>query len=204
MWRIRGDEHLVPRKRFTIASGVREGMLRIIRRTSFVILAVIGVLFAAALISSREEYVLAHVYEMVFGSPDLGPVDFETFRRSSRPNTALACPPGFCRNATADFDPGVFPFGEDELRKRITEAALREPRTAPVYRHASPGLPTQDRYIQRSETMSFPDTIDVRFIPLSESTSTLAIYSRSQLGYRDFGVNLARIRRWTEAARTNR
>jgi hypothetical protein len=179
-------------------------MLRTIRRISFAILSVLGVILAFSLISSREESVLAHIYEMVFGSPDLGPVDFETFRRSTRPNTALACPPGFCRNATADFDPGVFPVGDEELRRRITEAALKEPRVIPVYRHASPGLPTQDRYIQRSEKMSFPDTIDVRFIPLTETTSTLAIYSRSQIGYRDFGVNLARIRRWAEAARTTR
>ena len=63
-----------------------------------------------------------------------------------------------------------------------------------------PGLPTQDRYVQRSATMSFPDTINVRFIALSDSTSTLAIYSRSQLGHSDIGVNLARIRLWTENA----
>jgi uncharacterized protein (DUF1499 family) len=120
---------------------------------------------------------------------------------SVRPNTALACPPGFCRNASADFDPGVFHVGEEELRRRLTRVALGELRTIPVFRQAAPGLPTQDRYVQRSEKMSFPDTIDVRLIPLTETTSTLAIYSRSQIGYRDFGVNLARIRRWLEAVR---
>jgi hypothetical protein len=176
-------------------------MLRAIRRTSLALLLLIGAMLAYAAVTSREESLLARIYELTFGSPDLGPVDFETFRRSSRPNTALACPPDFCRNATADFDPGVFPFGEEELRRRFTDAALREPSVVPVYRHAAPGLPTQDRYIQRSERMSFPDTIDVRYIPLTETTSTLAVYSRSQIGYRDFGVNLARIRRWLEATR---
>ncbi|MGL4240358.1 MAG: DUF1499 domain-containing protein [Beijerinckiaceae bacterium] len=147
---------------------------------------------------------LARIYELVLGPPDLGPVDFETFARGSRPNTALACPSGFCRNAAADFDPGVYPMPEEELRRRFTAAALAEPRVVPVFRNDAPGLPTQDRYIQRSGSMSFPDTIDVRFISLTENTSTLAVYSRSQIGYRDFGVNLARIRRWTEAARTLR
>lgn len=176
-------------------------MLRIIRRTSLIVLVLIGAVFAWSALTSREESVLARFYELAFGPPDLGPVDFETFQRSTRPNTALACPPGFCRNATADFDPGPFPFSEEELRRRITDMALKEPRTIPVYRHAAPGLPTQDRYVQRSERMSFPDTIDVRFIPLTETTSTLAIHSRSQIGYGDMGVNLARIRRWLEAAR---
>ncbi len=176
-------------------------MLRIIRRVSFALLALVGAAVAWTALTSREESVLASLYELVFGSPDLGPVEFETLRRPSRPNTALACPPGFCRDATADFDPGVFPVPEEELRRRITAFALAQPRVVPVYRHAAPGLPTQDRYVERSALMSYPDTIDVRFIPLTESTSTLAIYSRSQIGYGDMGVNLARIRRWIDGAR---
>ncbi len=175
-------------------------MLRIIRLGAIVALFAMSALVATALLTTREESVLAWVYETLFGSPDLGPVDFESFSRGSRPNTALACPPDFCRNATADFDPGVFQGSDEALRQRFTEFALGQPRVIPVYRHAQPGLPTQDRYVQRSERMQFPDTIDVRFIALSDTTSTLAIYSRSQLGYRDFGVNLARIRAWTDGA----
>jgi uncharacterized protein (DUF1499 family) len=179
-------------------------MLRSIRRLTFVLLALIAAAWAFAALTSREESVLARFYELAFGPPDLGPVDFETVARGSRPNTALGCPPGVCRNAAADFDPGVYPVSEEELRRRFTAAALAEPRVVPVYRHAAPGLPTQDRYVQRSEMLSFPDTIDVRFIALGEQSSTLAVYSRSQLGYSDRGVNLARIRRWTEAARQAR
>jgi hypothetical protein len=175
-------------------------MLRLIRLLAFALIGVIGALFAVAALTSREESMLAALYETVFGPPDLGPVEFETFRRGTRPNTALACPPGFCANAAGDFDPGVFPVPDEELRRRFTAFALAEPRVAPVYRSDGPGRPVQDRYIQRSERMSFPDTIDVRFIALSDTTSTLAIYSRSQIGYRDFGVNLARIRRWIGTA----
>ena len=58
----------------------------------------------------------------------------------------------------------------------------------------------QDRYLQRSRLMSFPDTIDVRFIAIDNDRSTLAIYSRSQIGRSDFGVNLERIRLWTNSA----
>jgi uncharacterized protein (DUF1499 family) len=175
-------------------------MLRFIRLAAFSAIVVIVSVVGLSLLTSKEESMLAVVYETLFGSPDLGPVDFETFTRASSPNTALACPPGFCRNAVADFDPGVFPGSDEELRKRFTAFVLAQPRVVPVYRHAQPGLPTQDRYVQRSATMSFPDTIDVRFIALSDTTSTLAIYSRSQLGYSDMGVNLARIRLWTNSA----
>jgi uncharacterized protein (DUF1499 family) len=176
-------------------------MLRFIRLAAFSsVLALLGAV-GFTLATSREEFVLGLAYETVFGSPDLGPVDFETFRRGTRPNTALACPPDFCRNAKADFDPGVFPVSDEELRQRFTAFVLSQPRVIPVYRHERPGLPTQDRYVQRSKLMSFPDTVDVRFIALSNTTSTLAIYSRSQIGYRDQGVNLARIRLWVDKTR---
>ncbi len=175
-------------------------MLRFIRLAAISALIALSALSVTALLTTREESVLALVYETLFGPPDLGPVEFESFSRGSRPNTALACPPEFCRNAMADFDPGVFQGSDDALRQRFTEFALRQPQVIPVYRHAQPGRPTQDRYVQRSQRMQFPDTIDVRFIALSDTTSTLAIYSRSQLGYRDLGVNLARIKAWTDGA----
>jgi uncharacterized protein (DUF1499 family) len=173
-------------------------MLKTIRRMAFATLAVCLAIITTTLVTSKEESLLAAFYEMVFGSPDLGPVDFETFIRSSRPNTALACPAGFCAHAKADFDPGVYALSEEALRAAFTQYALSQPGVIPVYRHAQPGLPTQDRYIQRSALMQFPDTIDVRFITLSETTSTLAIYSRSQIGHSDLGVNLKRIRQWTQ------
>jgi uncharacterized protein (DUF1499 family) len=169
-------------------------MLRAIRLTAIAAVLASFAIAATALLASKEEFLLAALYETVFGSPDLGPVDFETFQRGTRPNTALACPPAFCRNATPDFDPGVYSGTDEELRQRFTQFVLSQPRVIPVYRHAQPGLPTQDRYVQRSALMQYPDTIDIRFIALSDTTSTLAIYSRSQIGHSDFGVNLARIK----------
>ena len=53
-----------------------------------------------------------------------------------------------------------------------------------------------ERYIQRSALLKFPDTIVVRYIEQPEGGTTLAIYSRSQLGHSDLGVNLARLERW--------
>lgn len=174
-------------------------MLSYLRRTLFALLGLLLVSTAVLLLTSREESVLALLWETTVGSPDLGPVDFETLQRRSSPNDALACPAGLCA-AKADFDPGVYPGSDEELRRRFTAFVLAQPRVAPLYRSDAPGRPMQDRYLQRSRLMSFPDTIDVRFIAIDNDRSTLAIYSRSQIGRSDFGVNLERIRLWTNSA----
>ena len=58
--------------------------------------------------------------------------------------------------------------------------------------------PLAERYIQRSRWLRLPDTIAVRYFPRGEGQSTIALYSRSQLGQGDFGVNRARIARWLD------
>jgi len=50
--------------------------------------------------------------------------------------------------------------------------------------------------VQRSALFRFPDTVSIEVIPLGDSRSTLAIYSRSTYGYSDLGVNRKRIERW--------
>jgi len=63
------------------------------------------------------------------------------------------------------------------------------------------------RFVQRSRLMGFPDTINVKVVPVADGGSAVLIYSRSQLGKEDMGVNLARVKRWVDlivtAARKN-
>jgi uncharacterized protein (DUF1499 family) len=169
-------------------------MLRMIRRLALVALLAIGagILFFAA--TTREESVLAVLYENLFGPPDLGPANFDRIVRRRSPNDALACPADLCGAAKTDLVPPVYAVDEVTLRTRVTERVLALPRAVPVYRDARPGLPTQDRYVIRTRLMSFPDTLDIRFVPLGESRSTMALYSRSQIGWSDRGVNLERLR----------
>ncbi len=174
-------------------------MLRYLRMALIGLFGLAFAVGATGLLASKEESLLAALYETFFGPPDLGPVTFETLVRRTTPNDALACPPGFCA-APSDFDPGVHQGSDEDLRRRFAAVALADERVAPLYRGDQPGRPMQDRYLQRSRIMSYPDTIDVRFIALDNDRATLAIYSRSQLGRSDFGVNLARIRRWVDAA----
>lgn len=128
----------------------------------------------------------------LFGPPDLGPVSFGTLERRATPTDALACPTGLCPVDT-DILPPVYPVDAATLRKALLQAVKTERRlTRVAIDDQLPG----DRFIQRSEKLRFPDTIVVRYVDLPGGTSTIAIYSRSQLGRGDFGVNLARVERW--------
>lgn len=130
----------------------------------------------------------------LFGPADLGPMNFETLKRRTSPNDALACPSGMC-SARSDVTPPVFAVSGPELQRAFAKAIASEPRVELV---ASDDGGLTQRYVQRTRIMRFPDTIVVKFIDLGDGRSTLALYSRSQLGESDFGVNRARIERWIE------
>ncbi len=147
---------------------------------------VIVALFAVFLIVGP-----AHVWAL-FGSADLGPVEFETLERRTSPNDALACPPDVCK-AMSDVTPPVYMVNAHDLRLAFEKAISPEQRLVAV---DSDDAGMTDRYVQRSKLMGFPDTIVVRFFDRSGGRSTIALYSRSQLGKGDMGVNRARIERW--------
>jgi uncharacterized protein (DUF1499 family) len=128
----------------------------------------------------------------LFGPADLGPVTFQTLERRATPNDALACPPGICK-AASDVTPPEYGVGAAGLRIAFAKVIAAEPRITAV---ATDDATLADRYIQRSALMRYPDTIIVRFFDLPEGRSTIALYSRSQLGHGDMGVNRARLERW--------
>ncbi len=128
----------------------------------------------------------------LFGPADLGPVSFEDLERRSTPTDALACPNNLCPIDT-DILPRDYPVDVPALRKAMNRALMTERRLTLV--DIDDKTP-QERYVQRSETMRFPDTIDVRYVARPGGGSTVAIYSRSQFGRNDLGVNHARVERW--------
>jgi uncharacterized protein (DUF1499 family) len=126
---------------------------------------------------------------------DIGPVDWATLARHKTPNDALVCPPGHCPNAAPDFESAVYPVAPDELLARLKRVALAEPDTRALPADGAHAA----RFLQHTRLMRFPDTIDAQVLPLPEGQSTLALYSRSLVGRKDFGVNRARLRRWLAA-----
>ena len=128
----------------------------------------------------------------LFGSPDLGPVEFGTLARRSTPNDSLAAAPDLCP-ARSDVLPPEFAADAKMLRTVFGTMLTSE---ANVERVATDDAELTDRYVQRSALMRYPDTVVVRFFDRPNGRSTLALYSRSQIGRNDFGVNRARVERW--------
>lgn len=134
------------------------------------------------------------VLKLIAGPADQGPADFANLRTRGTPNDALVAPEGYVQGKRAvDAPAPVFDHPADKVRLAIQKVALAE---ALVEQVGSDDAGLQDRYVQRTPSMRFPDTLDVKVIPLESGRSTVAVYSRALVGIRDFGVNRARIDRW--------
>lgn len=154
-------------------------------------LAVLVIVVALALVFVGREQLL----EIVFGPIDRSAVDFAAVDTSGRENTYLVCPPDLC-GQEPDRPSPVFAVSAIALRNVWFEMIGNEPRIDWI---ASDDAELQYDFVQRSRVMRFPDTITVRFLPLEEGRSTLAIFSRSHYGRKDFGVNRERVEAWLEA-----
>jgi uncharacterized protein (DUF1499 family) len=152
-------------------------------------------LVTAAVLAAGQLHLLDTAYEGLFGSPDLGAVAFGRLMRRGTPNDALACPPGECGSANVDLRPPSYPMTADELRRRVRRYFQAQGATLVGTDDGA----LHDRYVARTKLMRFPDTVDVEIMPLDAEHATLAVYSRSQLGFWDFGTNLRRIRSLLEA-----
>ncbi len=120
-------------------------------------------------------------------------IEFKTLERRDTPNQYLMCANQLCRAYIDDLPP-IYGANVFEVRKAWETMLRGEPRVKELRRNADA---TQVDYVQRSAFWRFPDLITIRFIPIGEKKTTLAIYSRSVYGAGDFGVNKARIRDWT-------
>lgn len=176
----------------TGAEAVRRGSNRV-GLTAAGVAALLALGFSVLVWRGSEPGGIEDAWALIFGRPDLGPVDFQTFKRRATPNDALACPPDVCAHARPDIVPHTYPVSGERLRLILAEAALADPDTQPVF---AGRWDDHDRYLARSRILRFPDTIDVLVIERSENQATLALYARSQIGLGDFGVNRARIERW--------
>ena len=79
------------------------------------------------------------------------------------------------------------------------KAVIEEQPRAEIIATSDDGLKIQAK--QKSALFGFVDQINSEVIPLESSRSTIVVYSRSTVGYYDFGVNRARVREWVAALR---
>lgn len=137
-------------------------------------------------------------WERLAGPADLGPVDFASIQRSRTGNDALICPSQICGSVRTDGTAPVFKVAMAQLRDAVRDIEASDPDVVALARDEAK---VQDRYLARTKLMRFPDTLSVRFFDLGENRSTLALYSRSQIGARDFGANKARLDNWLNQLR---
>ncbi|MEE9146804.1 MAG: DUF1499 domain-containing protein [Candidatus Tectomicrobia bacterium] len=156
-------------------------------RIIFGLIVVVIVLTAVLLFTPLGERPLS----ALFSVGDFEAVDFEDLKLTDKPNQFLMCPPGICGGHA---DSPVLDVSVDLLRERWRKVVTVQPRVELL---AEDGQ--QSNYVQRSARSRFPDIIAVRFVPVSPSQSTLAIYSRSVYGKSYFGVNRKRIEAWLSA-----
>jgi uncharacterized protein (DUF1499 family) len=136
--------------------------------------------------------ILSCVFALTACSADTTGVDFATLVRPSSPNTYLVCPKDRCA-APPDEEGPIYAVPPAQLFERARTLLAAEPRTELV----------QDQpevlrlvLVQRSAFFRFPDTITLQVFPLPDGNATLAVYSQSNYGYGDFGVNKDRVRAW--------
>ena len=159
------------------------------------LLLIIGAI-GYALLEKRPGYGAYYGLAKLTGSRlDIGPVDWAHLTRHPTPNDALVCPAGHCPNARPDQEPKVYPLAPADLLARVKRVALAEPDT----KELAPDRERGARFVQVTRLMRYPDTVDLEVIPVGENQSTLALYSRSLVGRKDFGVNRARLQRWLAA-----
>ncbi|MZR30102.1 DUF1499 domain-containing protein [Sneathiella litorea] len=121
-------------------------------------------------------------------------LDFSSLQRPRKPNTYLMSPPDYCLYPPKTISP-IFEISSAELAEMFEAVVLAEPRTEKIG-SLEINKDLQTDYVQYSKLIGYPDTITVRFIDLGGEESTLAVFSRAHYGYRDFGVNEARVKDW--------
>jgi uncharacterized protein (DUF1499 family) len=162
-----------------------------------IVIALLLVLGIYLLLEKPEHYGAWYGLARLTGSRlDIDRVSWATLTRHKTENDALACRATLCPNAKPDFEPRVYPLEPSALLARLREIARAQPGTRELA--CEPDCERIARFVQRTRLMRFPDTVDVEVFP-APGGSTLAIYSRSLIGRRDFGVNRARITRWLAA-----
>lgn len=118
-----------------------------------------------------------------------GDLELRSLARDGRPSEVLACPPGYC-TAEADIAVPDYPVAIERLNAIVREAVAALPRTT-----IARDDPARRRIVavQRTAVLRFADTFWVELVARGANSSSLAIYSRPNFGYYDFGVNRRRV-----------
>ncbi|WP_404384625.1 DUF1499 domain-containing protein [Caenispirillum salinarum] len=137
------------------------------------------------------------VWSTLFGPPERHAVVFETWDRAPAGNEYILCPAGLCPGQTHGEAP-EFAVPATDLKAAWDRVVASKPHTE---RLAWDDAAMQGDWEVRTPLLRFPDTVTVRFVPLAEDRSTLAVFSRSHYGKSDLGTNGRRVTQWLDDLR---
>jgi len=124
------------------------------------------------------------------GVPAPVPVDFATLVLPPSPNTCLLTPtsaPG-----AGHLQRDAFPVSPEAAFDAIRAVAAAQPRVFPLAEYADR---RQAQWVARTRLMNYPDIVVAELAPTGGGTG-LWLYSRSLIGWSDFGANRARVMAW--------
>ncbi|MEM9043440.1 MAG: DUF1499 domain-containing protein [Pseudomonadota bacterium] len=117
-------------------------------------------------------------------------IDPTTATRSTSPNSFVSAPSG-STTAKIDVEAAVFDRTPAELLAQFSAIALASPRVTEL----TFGDRDYRTFVQRTPLVGFTDYISVKAVAV-EGGASLIIFSRSQYGYSDWGVNRKRVEEW--------
>lgn len=127
------------------------------------------------------------------GLPPAEPLDFATLVLPPSPNICLAAPAGAHPGAHVTVPP--LPVDAATAWPVLRALGERFPRTTLVRDWPER---RQAQWVERSALANFPDIIVAQVVP-DAAGAGLLLYSRSLVGWSDFGVNRRRVARWLAA-----
>jgi uncharacterized protein (DUF1499 family) len=122
-------------------------------------------------------------------------VDWNVLSPPDRPNNWLLAPESDNLVRRGEVAP-IFNVGPEILASTWKKVIEEQPRVQ-ILAVSNDGLKVEA--LQRSAIFGFVDRISSRVIAMPEQRSTLAVYSRSTVGYWDLGVNRRRVQEWVRS-----
>ena len=117
-------------------------------------------------------------------------ISFKSLKRPPKPNTCLVAPANHCLASERDFEPPIFDLTPQGLHQKLQDTIGAERQWGSL---VSDKDQLRLKFIATTSFLRFKDDIDIEVIPVGETQSTLAIYSRSRVGYSDLGANRKRV-----------
>ena len=127
-------------------------------------------------------------------------ISFKSLKRPPKPNTCLVAPANHCLAAEPDFAPPELQMTGRGLFSKLSEIIASERSFGKIETDADA---LRIKFVATTGMMRFKDDVDIEIIPLDEGRSSVAIYSRSRVGYSDLGANRKRVTKLIERLTAN-